>query len=187
MEIHKRWERSNVPTVEARRKKYLEYIRGSLKMELELALSRLRQDASESLRDLLTLQKQTPPASPNPEITNVVEDWEVLATFLDTVLYETCTFMSTIEEKYARNIALYHPLSLWLHKHVRTLSAACRVGMILMSHIDIPAEKLPQCLIRLPNLIMRFNLLLLPHIEEHHVESLKHLDKEYLDLLLLKK
>jgi hypothetical protein len=151
-------------------------------MELELALSRLKQDASESLRDLLTLQKETPPG-PTPEIANVREDWEVLATFLDTVLYETCTFIPLITEDRAHNIALGHPLSLWLHKHVRTLSAACRVGMILMSRIEIPAEKLPQCLIRLPNLIMRFNLLLLPRIEELHVESLKHLDKEYLDLL----
>jgi hypothetical protein len=160
-------------------------------MELEVAFQSLLQNAPDDFKFLFALNH--PPTRDKTQLeegskwykyfqdkelnpADNIEDhgliWKHLSTWLDLVLYETCTFIPLITEDRAHNLALGHPLSLWLLRFAGVVDAACQVGMII---VRVREEDLPQSLIRLPILTTRFNTILLPKLQEFTRETVKQL------------
>ena len=126
--------------------------------------------------------------APFPPINKPELIWQHLSVWLDMVLYETCAFIPLITDKHVNNV-IGHPLSMWLYRYTEVIDAACCVGMIILSHLGVEEKQLPLSLLRLPNLTMRFNLILLPKIKALHEESIKELREHkpgYLELLVKK-
>lgn len=107
--------------------------------------------------------------------------WKNLSRWLDMVLLHTCMFIPSITENNANNIALAHPLSIWLFKFADTIDEMCEIGMQITSHF----ENIPITLIRLPHLTARFRKFLLPIMNDFHaksVEEMKEVMPDYLKL-----
>lgn len=107
--------------------------------------------------------------------------WKSLLPWLNRVLYQTSAFLPHITEEAAYNLALGHPVSLWLFENADLLDAACSIGMFVYG------GKLELCapLIRLPQLVIRFRMILAPVINGFHtksIEELKELRPLYFDL-----
>lgn len=104
--------------------------------------------------------------------------WQLLNPWLNRVLYQTSAFIPHINEENAHNLALGHPISLWLYENVDLLDAACSVGMMV-------SQGTCASLIRLPQLIIRYRMILAPVLAGFHqksTEELKELRPLYFDL-----
>jgi len=103
------------------------------------------------------------------------ECWGHVSRWLRRVLYETSIFLPNITEETAHNMALGHPIAIWLTEYVDILDATCSVGMVAWKSFNSDMSSLPPALIRLPQLVIRFRTILLPVIRGFHKESLKEL------------
>lgn len=100
--------------------------------------------------------------------------WAGLSSWLRSVLYQTSIFLANIVPETAHNMALGHPIAIWLYEYVDVLDAACSVGMAIWRKLMSKSAKLPPpALIRLPQLVIRFRTILLPVINGFHEESWK--------------
>lgn len=91
-----------------------------------------------------------------------LETPEQRSKWLNIVLYSICDFIPVITEANAYNIALGHPLSMWLYQNHEKIENICK-------------SEPPECrlaLIRLPPLIYRFRKFLKPHIEEFNDKTI---------------
>jgi hypothetical protein len=107
--------------------------------------------------------------------------WKNISRWLDIVLFHTCTFIPSITEKNAYNLALAHPLSIWLFKYADIIDEMCTIGMQMTKEF----ENIPITLIRLPQLTARYRKFLLPIVEkfnEDSIEEMKEAMPEYLEL-----
>ena len=109
--------------------------------------------------------------------------YKALFRWIDLVLYTTCAFLPHMNENNAHNIALGHPIALWLFKYHETIDSCCVVGMILARLVKL--EKVPIQVIRLKELTERFKKFILPKMVEYHdasVEEVKQFAPELLNL-----
>lgn len=110
--------------------------------------------------------------------------WGYLSTWLRLVLYNTSIFLANITPETAHNMALGHPIAIWLFEYVDILDASCSIGMALWKRLNSNDETLLPCpaLIRLPQLTIRFRTILLPVINGFHKDSweqMKEIRKDY--------
>lgn len=101
--------------------------------------------------------------------------------WLNMVLLHTCAFIPNITEKNAPNVALGHPLSIWLFEYADTIDKLCILGMQMTKEF----EDIPIPLIRLPQLTARYRKFLLPIVEKFNkdsIEEMKEAMPEYLKL-----
>lgn len=109
--------------------------------------------------------------------------YKALFRWIDLVLYTTCAFLPHMNEDNAHNIALGHPIALWLFKYYETIDSSCTTGMILARLVKL--EKVPIQLIRLKELTERFKKFILPKMVEYHdasVEEVKQFAPELMEL-----
>ena len=105
---------------------------------------------------------------------------------LRSIMYATSAMIPNINEETAWNLALGHPVALWLFDYADHIDVLCSVAMVLNGFIeqDPCIERIPQCLIRLPNALIRCREVLFVHINAVHVKSAEACRKEYLGLYL---
>jgi hypothetical protein len=111
---------------------------------------------------------------------HVVLDW------LQRTMYSTAPFVPHIIEENARNLALGHPIALWLFDHAQDVDLLCTVGMILMRPQGNAGKKesLPSCLVRLPIMTQRARSILFPELQKVHNETIEILPESYIQLFV---
>ncbi len=115
---------------------------------------------------------------PNPN-----DAYRALFRWLDLVLYTTCDYLPYLNEKSAHNVAIAHPVSMWLLKEHHSVEACCYIGMFLTRLVG--KKDLPVVLVKLPELVYRFRTFVLPKMVEFHTsaaDELKQLNPEYMEL-----
>ncbi len=113
---------------------------------------------------------------------DVPQTWKAVDRWLDLILYSTSAFCPHITDDNANQIAMAHPLALFLFKHVETIDATCRVAMKLTSVLKY--KEPPMSIIRLTSLTIRYRLFISAKMIELHKESLDDL-KESREFLAL--
>lgn len=108
--------------------------------------------------------------------------WKNISRWLDIVLLHTCDFIHMITEKNAYNLALAHPLSIWLYKFADPIDQICRLGMQMTKEF----ENIPITLIRLPQLTARYRKFLLPVMNDFHIKSIEEMKEIMPDYLKLR-
>ncbi len=102
--------------------------------------------------------------------------WKGVSRWLDLVLYSTSAFCPHITEENAVQIAMAHPLALFLFKHAETIDATCRIALKLTGVLKY--KEAPMSIIRLLSLTVRFRMFIVPKMIELHKESLEDLKIE---------
>jgi hypothetical protein len=109
------------------------------------------------------------------------DSYRALMRWLNLVLYTLCNYVPN--EQNAHNVALAHPISMWLFKECKTVEACCHVCMYLARIVG--KHEVPMECIRLPEVTERFKVFILPKMVEYHarsLEELKEIAKEYTEL-----
>lgn len=105
--------------------------------------------------------------------------------WLRSVLYQTCMFIPNISEDTAHNVALGHPIAVWLYEYVDLLEASCAVAMACWQSLNAKDDTVPPpALIRLPQLTIKFRVILLPVVNLFLKDSwkgLKEVRSKYCD------
>ncbi len=123
-----------------------------------------------------TILKAVPIQSPQ-------DAFQAVFRWLELVLYTTCEYIPFLNEKSAQNLAIGHPVSIWLFKEHRTVEACYYIGMFLVRKLE--KKELPVALVKLPELVERFRVYVLPRMVEFHtsaIDQLKKVNSEYMEL-----
>lgn len=131
--------------------------------------------------ELSSLIESEPSLTSGEQIDLTVGLCKKILRWLNIVLYHTCTFIPNITENNAPNLALGHPLSIWLFEYADTIDKLCILGMQMTKYV----EDIPIPLIRLPQLTARYRKFLLPIVEKFNkdsIEEMKEAMPEYLKL-----
>lgn len=105
-----------------------------------------------------------------------------ILTVLNMIFYGISNMIPAIDEDRAFNMALGNPLALWMYDHADEIDTLCKMAAVLQTGGD----KIPQCLVRLPNATQRCREILFPKIEEINAASEKACPPEYLALFKYK-
>lgn len=94
------------------------------------------------------------------ESKDLQETWQRVNLWLQSILDKTSPFIPQITPESAHNIALGHPIAVWLYEYADILDACCAVASVCWRSTG--QEKTPLVLLRLPELSIRFRTLVLP-------------------------
>lgn len=114
---------------------------------------------------------------------DLIKAWSLLKSWLEHVMYVTCHFTPNITEENAHNMALGHPISLWLAEYVDLLDACLAVGMVCWRATG-GGEQFPTVLLRLPILTIRYRMILAPVVNGFNkstVDTLKEERSKYMN------
>lgn len=96
--------------------------------------------------------------------------------WLLAVLMSTCSYTPYMVPDKSINLALGHPLSVWLYRYVDTIDMLCSIQLRLAKQLG--RKELDQTLIRLPQMTDRFNAVIRPVLDKFHKEAWEEVKRE---------